>query len=372
MEVKITDVLSTYYVLKKQLDKAVLSFLKEGRYILGEQVRRFEEEFADYCGVKYCIGVGNGLSALELILRAYKIGEGDEVIVPANTYVATVLAISAVGASPVMVEPDERTYNIDPEKLPQAITKRTKAVIPVHLYGQCADMKAINKICKKHEIKVIEDAAQAHGSLHYRHKAGSLGDAAGFSFYPTKNLGAYGDAGAVTTNNKEVAEYLRMARDYGSTKKYYNLVKGTNSRLDEIQAAMLRVKLKYLDVWNRKRNEVAGYYISQMNPQENKNFILPFTQKENYHIWHLFVIRTKKREIFMKFLKDHGIESLIHYPVPPYKQVAYKELRTLSKKYPLTNRISDEVVSLPIGPHMKKKEIAYVCQKVNEFIDKHL
>lgn len=371
-KIEVSDILSSYKNLEEEINNSVLGFFNSGRYMLGENVKKFEEEFANYCGVKYCIGVGNGLNALELILRAYNIGEGDEVIAPANTYIATILAISSVRAKPVLVEPDEESYNIDPEKIEKAITKNTKAILPVHLYGQCANMREINKIGKKYKLKIIEDAAQAHGAMNFGHKAGSLGDAAGFSFYPTKNLGAYGDAGAVTTNDDKIAEYVRMARNYGQKNKYVNELKGANSRLDELQATILRIKLKYLDKWNNKRNKIAQYYLKNMNPKKKKEFILPATKEGNNHIWHVFVVRTKKRDLLINFLAENSIESLIHYPIPPYKQAAYSELKSSSNKFPLTNNISNEVLSLPIGPHMKKDETKYVCDKINEFIDKYL
>jgi len=372
LEIQITDVGSTYNDLKKEIDKAILGVLNGGRYILGENVKKFEDEFADYCGVRYCVGVGNGLNALELILKAYGIGNGDEVIVPANTYIATVLAVSNVGATPVFVEPEEITFNIDPQKIEKALTKKTKAVLAVHLYGQCADIKKIKKICKKYNLKLIEDAAQSHGSMHFGYKAGSLGDAAGFSFYPTKNLGAYGDGGAITTNDRKISDYVRMTRDYGSDKKYFNLIKGVNSRLDEVQAAILRVKLRHLEKWNANRQKVAKYYFSKMNIQNKDGFELPKIQKGNNHVWHLFVIRTKKRQLLMDFLKENGIQYLIHYPIPPYSQVAYKEFNKLASHFPITNKLSDEILSLPIGPHMKEKEMKYVCQKINQFIGKYL
>lgn len=371
-KIEVSNLSSTYKKLEEEISGSVLRVLNSGRYILGENVKKFEEEFASYCGVKYCIGVGNGLNALELILRAYNIGKGDEVIAPANTYIATILAISGVGARPVLVEPNEESYNIDPKKIEKAITKKTKAILPVHLYGQCANMREINKIGKKYGLKIIEDAAQAHGAINFGQRAGSLGDAAGFSFYPTKNLGAIGDGGAVTTNDKNVAEYVRIARNYGSAERYINLIKGTNSRLDEIQAAILRVKLKYLDKWNFKRDNIAQYYLENMNPKKRKDFILPIIQAGNNHIWHLFVIRTKKRDLLMDFLKKNSIDSLIHYPIPPYKQAAYEELRNLSNQFPLTNKVSDEILSLPMGPHMKEQDVRYVCEKINEFIYNNL
>jgi len=370
MEVKFLDLEAAYLELKSEIDKAVKKVLKSGWYILGENVEAFEEEFANYCGVKYCIGVGCGLDALELILRAYNIGVGDEVIVPSNTYIATVLAVSNVGATPVFVEPDEETYNIDPEKIEEKITKKTKAIIAVHLYGQCADIIKIKSTCKKYDLILIEDAAQAHGAEHFGKKAGSLGDAAGFSFYPGKNLGALGDGGAVTTNDKTIAEYVRIARNYGSEKKYYNSIKGVNSRLDEIQAAVLRVKLKYLDEWNKRRNKFAHLYIKNLS----KNFqhiSLPKILSGNRHVWHLFVIRIKEREKLINYLNKKSIGWLIHYPVSPYNQVAYKEMNHLNKEFSLTNRSVNEILSLPMGPHLKEEELKYVCRTMNIFIERY-
>ncbi len=372
MHVPFLDIGATYKELKKEIDTAVLDVLKGGWYILGVNVTKFEEEFARYCGVKYCVGVGNGMDALELILRAYHIGPGDEVIIPANTYIATVLVVNLVGATPVAVEPNIATYNLDPNKLESAITKKTKAVMPVHLYGQCANIKKIKEICKKYSLVLIEDAAQAHGATHYGKKAGSLGDAAGWSFYPTKNLGAFGDGGAVTTNDKKVAEYIRLARNYGSKIKYYNLIKGFNTRLDEIQAAILRVKLKYLDEWNKRRQQIASYYLSHLNPNKNQNFVLPKVGEGNKHIWHVFPVRTKKRKEFIEYLKKHGIGTLIYYPLPYYQQIAYKELNKSSKNYPLTNKISQETVSIPMSAQTKKREVLYTVRAINEFIARFL
>lgn len=372
MKIPFLDIGATYKELKIEIDKAVNNVLDGGWYILGKNVDEFEKEYARYCGTKYCVGVGNGMDALELILRAYNIGVGDEVIIPANTYIATSLVVNLVGATPVLVEPEETTYNIDSAKIESAITKKTKAIIAVHLYGQCADIKKIKNLCKKYNIKLIEDAAQAHGALHYGKKSGSLGDAAGFSFYPGKNLGAYGDAGAVITNDAKVAYYVKIARNYGSEKKYFNLVKGFNSRLDEIQAAILRVKLNHLDDWNNRRKKIADYYLSHLNPQKNPSFVLPIIGKNNSHIWHLFIIRTKKRNQLMKMLEEKEIGHLIHYPLPLYKQKAYKELNHLSKNFPISNSMSEEVLSLPIGPHLKLDDIYYVCSTVNTFIKKSL
>lgn len=372
MKVKFLDIGATYRELQKELDTAISKVLKGGWYILGEQVKQFEKNYAEYIGVKYCIGVGNGMDALELLLRAYDVGPGDEVIVPANTYVATVLVANLVGAKPVFVEPDKDTFNMDPLKLEKAITKKTKVVMPVHLYGQTADITSIKKICKAHNLILIEDAAQAHGAEHKGKKAGALGNAAGFSFYPGKNLGAYGDAGAVTTNSEKVAEYVSMARNYGSKIKYYNIVKGFNSRLDELQATILDVKLKHLDDWNDRRREIASYYLQNINQDKNLAFKLPVEAKNNKHIWHVFVIQTKKREKFMSYLMEKGIETLIHYPVPPYKQEAYKEYNSIASRYPITNQMAEEVVSLPIGPHLDKKSTEYVCEVTNQFIKKYL
>lgn len=372
MKVKFLDIRAGYLELKKEIDSAVLKVLSDGWYILGKNVEEFEKEFAKYCGVRHCIGVGNGLNALELILKAYGISNGDEVIVPANTYIATILAVSNVGASPVFVDPEEFGFNIDPKKIEIVITKKTKAILAVHLYGQCANIREINKIGKKHNLVVIEDAAQAQGALHHGKKSGSLGSAAGFSFYPGKNLGAFGDSGAVTTNDDRLAEYVRMIRNYGQEKKYVNKFKGVNSRLDEIQAAILRVKLRHLDNWNKRRNKIAKYYLSNLNPGNNKNFVLPKTMTGNEHIWHLFVVRTKKREKLIQFLNKNNIEHLIHYPIPFYKQEAYTEFNKRGSKYPLTNSISEEIVSLPMGPHLSIKDVNKVCKVVNDFISSNL
>ena len=370
MKVEFLDLKASYVELKQEIDDAVKRVLESGWYILGEEVELFEKEFASYCGSKFCISLGSGLSALELMLKAYQIGAGDEVIVPANTYIATVLAISNVGATPVLVEPDERTCNIDPERIEAAVTEKTKAVIAVHLYGQTADMKKIEPVCEKYHLKLIEDAAQAHGAEHWGKKAGVLGDAAGFSFYPTKNLGAYGDGGAVTTDDENVAEYIRLARNYGSGEKNYNRLKGVNSRLDEIQAAILRVKLRYLDQWNAKRNVIAGRYLEELRSCQNEDFHLPACLEGNRHIWHLFVVRTKKRNEMIDFLKRNDIGYLIHYPVPPYLQDAYRELRELSKDFPLTSRLSEEVLSLPMGHYLTEEQTGYVCNVLKEFFSK--
>ncbi len=372
MRVQFLNVGATYEELKPEIDRAIKNVLNNGKFINGEQVRKFEQEFANYCGTKYCIGVGNGLNALELLLRAFRIGEGDEVIVPANTFIATILAISNIGAIPVLVDPDVLTYNIDPQKIEPAFTKKTKSVIPVHLYGQTANIRDIKSICNKYKSILVEDAAQAHGAKHYGKKSGSLGDGAGFSFYPGKNLGAYGDGGAITTSDKKIADYVSTLRDYGSRKKYVHLYKGTNSRLDEIQAAILRVKLKHLDEWNQRRRIIADLYLKHLNPQKNGMFQNPVEDQGNKHVWHLFVIRTKKRTNFVDYLNQLGIGTLVHYPIPPYAQKAYSELNSLRSNYPVTNLLAAQVVSLPIGPHLTQIEVEYVIEKVNKFISKHL
>ncbi|MBN1970704.1 MAG: DegT/DnrJ/EryC1/StrS family aminotransferase [Candidatus Delongbacteria bacterium] len=325
--------------------------LNSGWYILGKEVETFENEFAAYCGVKHCIGVGNGLDALHLILRALDIGEGDEVIVPSNTYIATWLAVSYSGATPVPVEPDILTYNINPKLIKEKITNKTKAIIPVHLYGQVCDMDPINEIAKKYNLKVIEDSAQAHGAIYKGKRTGNLGDASGFSFYPGKNLGALGDAGAITTNDDILANKIRMLRNYGSEKKYVHEFKGYNSRLDELQAAFLRIKLRYLDEDNHKRREIAQYYCNNIN---NPEIILPGIHSSSLdinnflgHVWHLFVIRHPQRDKIQKYLLDNQIQTLIHYPRPPHKQIAYKELGDLN--LPITEKIHEEVLSIPIS-----------------------
>ena len=341
--------------------------LESGWFILGNEVKAFENEFATYCGVRHCIGVANGLDALTLILKAYEIvgvlNEGDEVIVPANTYIATILAITNAWLTPVLVEPDIRTYNIDPKKTEEKITLRTRAILPVHLYGQCAEMDPILEIARKHNLKVIEDAAQAHGAIYQGRKTGALSDAAGFSFYPGKNLGALGDGGAITTDDGELARILRAFRNYGSEVKYLNLYKGVNSRLDELQAAILREKLKTLDADNARRRQIARYY--QENIQ-NDRIVLPEVESEESHVFHLFVIRTPERDRLQKYLAECGVQTLIHYPIAPHKQGAYTEWNHL--ELPITEKIHAEVLSLPISPVMTEREAQRVVGEINDFI----
>jgi len=349
---------------REELIGAATNVIDSGWYVQGAQVEAFEREFSDYCGVKHCIGVANGLDALILIFRAYKelgrLKEGDEVIVPANTYIASILAITENRLKPVLVEPDEQTYNLDPKLIEQAITPKTKAILAVHLYGQLADMIAINKIAEKHGLLVMEDSAQAHGASYNGIKVGNWGDASGFSFYPGKNLGALGDGGAVTTNDEELATTIRALGNYGSHKKYENLYKGINSRLDEMQAAMLRVKLRYLDEEIEKRKEIAIYYLENIT---NKNIVLPAITTDS--VWHLFVIRTVKREELQKYLLDNGIQTLIHYPVPPHKQKAYKGWN--NESYPISEQIHNEVLSLPISGIQSLEDIKEIVRVINEF-----
>lgn len=354
--------------MHKEIESQVLSKFKDvyhrNWFIKGKEVNEFEEEFSNYCNTKYCIGCGNGLDALYLILRGYNIGNGDEVIVPSNTYIATALAVTYSGARPIFVEPNLKNYNIDVNLIEKAITKKTKAIIAVHLYGQAADMDEINELAEKYNLKIIEDAAQAHGALYKGKKTGNLGDAAGFSFYPGKNLGALGDAGAVVTNDKDLADKIRAIANYGSGKKYYNVYKGVNSRLDELQAAFLRIKLKKLEHWNSYRKEIAAKYLKGIT---NLYIKIPIELQYTSHVWHLFVIRTKKRNELQKYLKDKGIDTLIHYPLPMHLQQAYEDLGFEKGSFPIAEKISNEVLSLPIWYGMEDDEIDYVIEVVNSF-----
>lgn len=363
MEVEFLDIKATYTELKREIEQAFYDVMESGWYILGKQVSLFEQEFAEYCGVKHCIGVGNGLEALHLILRAMGIGDGDEVIVPSNTYIATWLAVSYSGAKPIPVEPDIKTYNLNTELIERAITPHTKAILPVHLYGQTADMDPINAIAQKYGLKVIEDCAQAQGARYKGKKAGSLGDAAGFSFYPGKNIGAYGDAGAITTNDDDLADKIRVLRNYGSRVKYHNEVKGFNSRLDELQAAFLRVKLKHLEEWNARRNMVAVKYNEKL---KDSGLILPYLPKYSEPVWHLYVVRCKEREALRSKLSENNIDTLIHYPIPPHLSKAYKEYESYQGKLAIAEMLADEVISLPMGPHLDEQKVEYVCKVIVE------
>jgi dTDP-4-amino-4,6-dideoxygalactose transaminase len=357
VKVPFLDLRAAHVELEERLAGAFGRVVRSGWFILGEELERFEREFAAYCGSKHCVGVGNGLEALHLILRAYGVGPGDEVIVPSNTYIATWLAASECGARPVPVEPDERTYNLDPGRLEAAITARTRAIIPVHLYGLPAAMAPIREIAGRRGIKVIEDAAQAHGARYRGAAAGALGDAAGFSFYPSKNLGALGDAGAVTTDDDALADRIRLLRNYGSRAKYRNESKGYNSRLDELQAALLREKLGVLDRWNARRNTVARRYLEGL---AGLPLTLPHVPADCEPVWHVFVVRARARDAFVERLSAIGIGTLIHYPIPPHLQPAYAELGLGPGSFPISEAVHREVVSLPLWPQMSEEQVDFV------------
>lgn len=349
---------------RSQIDASIKKVLDRGWFILGEEVGDFENQFAAYCEVDHCISVSNGLDALSLILEALGVGKDDEVIVPSNTFIATLLAVSRVGAQPILVEPDPYSYNINASLIEDKITARTKAIIAVHLYGLVADMDSISSIARKHNLFLIEDAAQAHGARYKGRMAGSLSDAAAFSFYPGKNLGALGDGGAITTNNIHLAEHIKSLRNYGSEEKYVHELKGSNCRMDELQAAVLKVKLEYLDRDNEKRRKIAEYYLGNIN---NRFISLPFIPLNDYtsHAWHLFVVRCARREELQVFLRENGVGTAVHYPIPPHKQSAYKELSNLDLD--LTSTLHNEVLSIPLNPTLKKAEIEKIVFQMNNF-----
>ncbi|MBZ0106135.1 MAG: DegT/DnrJ/EryC1/StrS family aminotransferase [Sulfuricella denitrificans] len=363
MTVPFLDLGAAYRELKTDIDAAYARVAASGWYILGPEVEAFEAEFAAYCGVRHCVGVGCGLDALHLILRAMDIGPGDEVIVPANAYLATWLAVSMSGATPVPVEPDPETHNLDPARLEAALTPRTRAILALHLYGLPAEMDAICSVASRHGLKVIEDAAQAHGARYQGRRAGSLGDAAGFSFYPTKNLGAMGDGGAVTTDNPELAARIRMLRNYGTRVKYRSEELGVNSRLDELQAALLRVRLKSLDSWNQRRQSVADVYLREF---QETPLALPRTAAGMSPAWHLFVVRAAQREHLIETLERSGVGWSVHYPVPPHLQAAYARPEWPKGAFPIAEQLADEVLSLPIGPHLGEQEVRRVAAVVRE------
>lgn len=362
-----------------EIKEAISRIVDSGWFLLGEELKQFETNFASFCGVKHCIGVANGLDALILILRAYMemgiLKEGDEVIVPANTYIASILAITQNNLIPVLVEPDNKTFNLDPFRIEDAITARTKAILMVHLYGQNAMHPQIQHLIDKYNLKLIEDSAQAHGAVYQANpseapkRVGNIGHASGFSFYPGKNLGALGDAGAVTTNDDELAQVVRAIANYGSAKKYVNDFKGINSRLDELQAAILTVKLKYLPSDTQRRREIAQYYCEHI---KNDKILLPLEANDqssiinnHSHVWHLFVIRCAERDRLQQYLTDKGIQTLIHYPIPPHKQGAYKEWNLL--EFPITDKIHNEVLSLPISPVLSDEEVKTVVEALNSY-----
>ena len=361
MMVPFLDLKAPYLELKDELDEAYQRVMTSGWYLLGGELAAFEAEFADYCGAAHCIGVGNGLDALHIILRAMDIGAEDEVIVPSNTYIATWLAVSYAGATPVPVEPDAATFNMDPARIEAAITPRTKAIMPVHLYGQPADMDPVNEIAARYGLKVVEDAAQAHGARYKGRRVGGLGDAAGFSFYPGKNLGAFGDGGAIVTNDADIAAKARILRNYGSVVKYHNEVKGYNSRLNELQAALLRVKLKHLDEWNGRRAQVADRYDSLL---AGTPLALPSVPTWAEPVWHLYVVRSKERDALQTRLAEAGVGTLIHYPLPPHLQKAYAELGHSAGVFPLAEQLANEVLSLPMGPHMSTGDADLVAAAI--------
>jgi len=362
MSVPFLDLKAPYLELQSEIDASIKRVLESGRYILGEEIETFEQEYAVYCEAEYCVGVANGMDALFLALLALDVGAGDEVIVPSNTFIATWLAVSRCGATPVPVEPDEMTYNIDPKLLEAAITPCTKVILPVHLYGQPADMDQILTIARKYNLKVLEDGAQAHGARYRDKRIGAHGDVVAWSFYPTKNLGAFGDGGAITTNDPEIADRIRVLRNYGSREKYANEMQGFNSRLAPLQAAVLRVKLKYLDEWNARRKYVASKYHEEL---EVSNLILPAVPEYVDTVWHVFVVRHLRRDALQKSFKKAGIETMIHYPIPPHLQKAYFFSGFKRGQYMIAETMADEIVSLPMGPHLRQVDIARVIDVMN-------
>lgn len=364
--IKFLDLQKINAQYEQELKEAANRVIDSGWYLMGKELETFEQNYAEFCGTKYALGVANGLDALRLIFKAYiELGimeRGDEIIVPANTYIASVLAISDNGLVPVFVEPNINTYNLDSSKIEALLTSKTKAILTVHLYGQNSIDEHMLTICKKHNLKLVEDSAQSHGALYDGKVMGNIGDAAGHSFYPGKNLGALGDAGAVTTNDDSLAKTIQALRNYGSLKKYENIYQGLNSRLDEIQAAFLNVKLKYIKEDITARRQVANYYLDNI---KNPAIILPEVLNDEGHVWHLFVIRTAHRNELQKYMEEKGIQTLIHYPIPPYKQKAYKDFNMLS--FPITEEIHRDVLSIPMSPVMNWEEVNNIVKTLNEF-----
>lgn len=365
MNIPFLDLHAAYLELKNPIDEAISRVLDSGWYILGKEVDAFELEWAAYCEAREAVGVANGLDALHLALRALGIGAGDEVIVPSNTYIASWLAVSQCGAVPVPVEPDHQTYNLDPVKIEAAITSRTKAIMPVHLYGQPADLDSILVIARKHGLRLVEDAAQAHGARYKGRRIGAHGDVVAWSFYPGKNLGAFGDGGAITTNDLEIADRIRVLRNYGSRVKYVNEVQGYNSRLDPLHAAALRVKLKYLDNWNKRRADIAAAYREGL---ADSGLTLPHVPEWADPSWHLFVVCHQEREALQASLLNAGIGTLIHYPIPPHLQEAYEGDKYIRGHHPIAERIASQCLSLPIGPHLRASDAATVVKYVRNFL----
>ncbi|MGO1043861.1 DegT/DnrJ/EryC1/StrS family aminotransferase [Clostridioides difficile] len=363
MYVKFNNLLTQFQIHKEEYEQKITDVMESGHYILGNEVKCFEDEFARYTGSKYCVGLASGLDALIIAFRALGICEGDEVIVQSNTYIASVMGISINGAKPVFVEPNEY-YNIDSSKIEEKINGRTKAILVVHLYGQASKMKEIQELCDKHNLYLIEDCAQSHGAKYDGKITGTFGDIGCFSFYPSKNLGAFGDAGAIITNNKEIDDKVRILRNYGSEKRYHNKLVGYNSRLDEIQAGLLRVKLKYLNEIGNEKSEIVDRYLNEIN---NTKVILPKIEKNCTHVWHLFVLQVEERDTFMEYLKKNGVESIIHYPIPPHLSEAYAYLGFKKGSFNIAENYSNKVVSIPLFVGMKDEEVSYVIKIINEY-----
>ena len=363
MEIQTNRLDRGFYRYQNEFEEAALKVLRSGWYIMGRELKEFEEQFADYIGSKYCVGLGNGLDALWMAFRILGIGKGDEVIVQGNTYIASVMGITINGATPVFVEPDEY-FNIDADKIEEKITDKTKAVLAVHLYGQASQMDKVADICRRHDLKLVEDCAQSHGSAYKGKVTGTFGDIGCFSFYPSKNIGAFGDGGAIVTDDEEIARNMRIYRNYGSEKRYYNMVVGTNSRLDEIQAALLKVRLKYAAECNGEKQEIASEYDRRL---DNPEIILPKVREGADHIYHQYVLRCKRRDELMAYLKDKGISTIIHYPIPPHLAQAYEYLGHKKGDLPITERYADEVLSIPMFNGMTKEEIDYTIDAINAF-----
>lgn len=367
-EIEFMQLKSQYHSIKKEINEAIEGVLERGWFVLGKELKGFEKEFSHYIGVKECAGVNSGSDALEFSLKALGIGKGDEVIIPANAYISTAVAISKVGAKPVFVEINERNFNIDEKRIEEKITSSTKAIIPVHLYGQSCNIEAIQKIAEKHGMKIVEDCCQAHGAEFKGTKVGSFGEAACFSFYPSKNFGAYGDAGAVVTDDKELIKKIKQLRNYGESKKnnglHYYAIKGYNSKLDELQAAILRVKLKHLDEWNEKRRRKAKLYNELL---EKSRVITPIEESYAKHVYYVYVIRSKKRDKLKEYLKTKKIATQIHFPAPVYLQEAFKELSLGKNSYEITERVCREILSLPLYPELEEEKIERICKNIKSF-----
>lgn len=363
MNIPFLDLKATYLELKPEIDAAIKRVLESGWYILGEEVDCFEQEYAAYCDAKYCVGLANGMDAMHLALLALGVGMGDEVIVPSNTYIATWLAVSQCGATPIPVEPDAATYNIDPARIEASITPRTRVILPVHLYGQSADMDSILAIARKYGLKVLEDGAQAHGARYKGKRIGAHGDVVAWSFYPGKNLGAFGDGGAITTDDSEIADRIRVLRNYGSRVKYVNEVQGYNSRLDSLQAAVLRVKLRYLDEWNNRRKVIATDYLQGI---ASTGIILPQVPGWVDPAWHLFVIRYPQRDVLQQQLTEAGIGTLIHYPIPPHLQQAYASAGYIQEQFPIAEQMAKQLLSLPMGLHLRPEDVETIITNIRK------